>query len=63
VLKGSPEEKALLLRYTRELDGQEDRLASLQKEAGEQKTKHEGLQAQFDAMVQVISIEEKRGAE
>jgi hypothetical protein len=35
----------------------------LQKEAGEQKTKQEGLQAQFDAMVQVISIEEKRGAE
>jgi hypothetical protein len=63
VLKGSPEEKALLLRYTRELDGQEDRLASLQMETGEQKTKPVGLQAQFDAMVQVISIEENRGAE
>jgi len=58
-LKGSPEEKALLLRYTRELDGQEDRLASLQQGTGELRTKREGLQAQFDAMVQAISIDEK----
>jgi hypothetical protein len=57
-LKGSPEEKALLLRYTKELDGQEDRLASLQKETSEQKTKREGLQAQFEALVQGISIEQ-----
>ena len=57
-LKGSPEEKALLLRYAKELDGQEDRLASLQREIGEQKTKREGLQAQFDALVQGISIEQ-----
>ena len=62
-LKGSPEEKALLLRYTRELDGQEDRLAALQKETGEQKAKREGLQAQFEAMVQGISIEEKMRTE
>jgi len=62
-LKGSPEEKALLLRYTRELDGQEDRLATLQKETGEQKAKREGLQAQFEAMVQGISIEEKMRTE
>ena len=62
-LKGSPEEKALLLRYTRELDGQEDRLAALQKETGEQKTKREGLQAQFEAMVQAISIDGNRRAE
>jgi hypothetical protein len=55
-LKGSPEEKALLQRYTRELDGQEDRLATLQKENGERKAKREGLQAQFDAVVQGISI-------
>jgi len=57
-LKGSPEEKALLLRYAKELDGQEDRLASLQKEIGEQKTKREGLQAQFDGLVQGITIEQ-----
>jgi hypothetical protein len=62
-LKGSPEEKALLLRYTRELDGQEDRLAALQKETGEQKAKREGLQAQFEAMVEGISIEEKMTTE
>jgi len=56
-LKGSPEEKALLQRYTRELDGQEDRLAELQKENGERKAKREGLQAQFDTMVQAISTD------
>jgi hypothetical protein len=56
-LKGSPEEKALLQRYTRELDGQEDRLDGLRKEAGERKVKREGLQAQFDVMVQGISID------
>jgi hypothetical protein len=56
-LKGSPEEKALLQRYTRELDGQEDRLEGLRKEAGERKVKREGLQVQFDVMVQGISID------
>jgi hypothetical protein len=56
-LKGSPEEKALLQRYTRQLDGQEDRLAALQRENGERKAKRERLQAQFDAMVQGISID------
>jgi hypothetical protein len=57
-LKGSPEEKTLLQRYTRELDGQEDRLAALRKEVGERKAKRDGLQAQFDAMVQGISIDQ-----
>jgi hypothetical protein len=56
-LKGSPEEKALLQRYTRELDGQEDRLDGLRKEAGERKVKRDGLQVQFDVMVQRISID------
>jgi hypothetical protein len=62
-LKGSPAEKALLERYTRELGGQEDRLAALQKENGERKAKREGLQTQFDAMVQGISIDGNRRAE
>lgn len=62
-LRGSPEEKVLLLRYTRELDGQEDRMAALQKETGEQKAKREGLKGQFDTLVQAIAIEGNMTAE
>jgi hypothetical protein len=53
----------LLVRYTRELDRQEDRLATLQKQADERKAKREGLQARFDTMVQTISINENSKAE
>jgi len=38
-------------------------LAALQKEAGERKARRDGLQAQFDAMVQGISIEQAVRAE
>jgi len=57
-LKGSPEEKALLQRYTKQLDGQEDRLAALQKEAADLKAKRTQLQEQLDAMVMKLSIDE-----
>jgi len=57
-LKGSPEEKALLQRYTKQLDGQEDRLAALQKEAADLKAKCTQLQEELDAMVMKLSIDE-----
>lgn len=57
-LKGSAEEKALLQRYTKQLDAQEDRLASLQKEVGELRTKRAQLQAELDAIVQEIALDE-----
>jgi hypothetical protein len=57
-LKGSPEEKALLQRYTKQLDGQEDRLAMLQKEAADLRAKRVQLQIELDAVVLNISIDE-----
>lgn len=57
-LKGSAEEKILLQRYTKQLDGQEDRLAVLQKEIKEQKTKRAMLQGELDVMVQQMAVDE-----
>jgi len=57
-LKGSPEEKALLQRYTRQLDGQEDRLAALKKENADLQTKRATLQTELDVMVQEIAANE-----
>jgi hypothetical protein len=57
-LKGSPEEKALLQRYTKQLDGQEDRLAELKKENADLQVKRTKLQAELDRMVQEIAANE-----
>jgi hypothetical protein len=57
-LRGSPEEKALLQRYTRELDAQEDRLTGLRKEISDLKVKHAQLQAELDTMMMQIGIDE-----
>jgi hypothetical protein len=57
-LRGSPEEKALLQRYTRELDAQEDRLAGLRKEISDLKVKHAQLQAELDTIVMQIGVDE-----
>jgi hypothetical protein len=57
-LKGSAEEKALLQRYTRQLDGQEDRLAALKKENVDLQGKRATLQAQLNGMVLEIAMDE-----
>jgi hypothetical protein len=57
-LRGSPEEKALLQRYTGELDAQEDRLAALRKGISDLKSKRAQLQAELDTMVMQIGIDE-----
>jgi hypothetical protein len=57
-LRGSPEEKALLQRYTGELDAQEDHLAGLRKEISDLKAKRAQLQAELDTMVMQIGIDE-----
>lgn len=57
-LRGSPEEKALLQRYTRELDAQEDRLAGLRREISDLKAKRAQMQAELDTMVKQIGIDE-----
>ena len=47
-LKGSAEEKALLQRYTQQLNTQETRLEALKKEAGQLETEEEAAQEELD---------------
>ena len=51
-LKGSAEEKALLERYARQLDFQEDRLASLNKKRSELLEAQAQERQKLDSMVQ-----------
>jgi len=57
-LKGSAEEKALLQRYTRQLDAQEDRLNTLNKEIAYLQEKQNQARNQLDQIVQQITIDE-----
>jgi hypothetical protein len=53
-LKGSAEEKALLQRYTRQLDQQEDRLAALRTEVEAIRGKREHAASELDSMIEQI---------
>ena len=57
-LKGSPEEKALLQRYTRQLDSQEDRLNTLNKEIADLQEKHTKASEELDQVIQQITLDE-----
>jgi hypothetical protein len=57
-LKGSAEEKALLQRYTRQLDSQEDRLNTLTKEISDLQEKQAQARNQLDQIVQQITLDE-----
>jgi hypothetical protein len=57
-LKGSAEEKALLQRYTRQLDSQEDRLNTLSKEIADLQEKQAQARNQLDQIVQQITLDE-----
>jgi hypothetical protein len=57
-LKGSPEEKALLQRYTRQLDEQEDRLAALRSQIADLKGKRQQASQQLDQILAEISLDE-----
>jgi len=57
-LKGSPEEKALLQRYTRQLDEQEDRLATLRSQIADLKGKRQQASQQLDQILAEISLDE-----
>lgn len=57
-LKGSAEEKNLLQRYTRQLDSQEDRLNTLQKEIAGLDEKKTKLEEDLDSMLQQIALDE-----
>jgi hypothetical protein len=57
-LKGSAEEKALLQRYTKQLDSQEDRLNILNKEIADLQQRQGQEQQKLDAMVQQITLDQ-----
>ena len=57
-LKGSPEEKALLQRYTRQLDEQEDRLTALRSQIADLKVKRQQASQQLDQILAEISLDE-----
>jgi hypothetical protein len=58
-LKGSAEEKALLQRYTRQLNDQEDRLEALKKESKQVEAQKDAAQAELDRMIQEVSMDVK----
>ncbi|HLK19637.1 MAG TPA: carboxypeptidase regulatory-like domain-containing protein [Bryobacteraceae bacterium] len=58
-LKGSAEEKALLQRYTQQLNDQENRLEALRKESAQLEAKKEAAQAALDKMIEDLSFDVK----
>jgi len=57
-LKGSPEEKALVERYTKELNEQEDRLAAIRTETADLEAKRTAAQAGLDRMIEGLQFDE-----
>jgi hypothetical protein len=57
-LKGSPEEKALLQRYTHQLDEQEDRLGALRSQIADLTAKRQQASEQLDKILSEISLDE-----
>ena len=58
-LKGSAEEKALLQRYTRQLDDQENRLDALRKEVSRLEAQQDKAQQELTRMIQEMSFDIK----
>lgn len=58
-LKGSPEEKKLLERYTQQLDAQENRLEALRKEIQQLESQKQAAQETLDKMIEDLSIDVK----
>ena len=57
-LKGTAEEKALVQRYTGQLNSQEDRLAELRKLMKDLRGKREAAGAELDKMILRISFDQ-----
>ena len=58
-LKGSSEEKALLQRYTRQFDQQEDRLNALHKEIEGLQQQYDQADAELDNLIQSVNLDER----
>jgi hypothetical protein len=56
-LKGSAEEKALVERYVRELNEQEDRVQALRSEISELQQKREAAQSTLNGMIEALQME------
>jgi chromosome segregation ATPase len=56
-LRGSPEEKALLQRYTRQLDEQETRLDALRKKIEETEAQHDQANEVLEKMIDNLELE------
>ena len=56
-LKGSAEEKALVERYVRQLNEQEDRMQSLRHEIGEMQQKRDAAQSTLNGMVEALTMD------
>jgi hypothetical protein len=55
-LKGSPEERSLVGRYTRQLDEQETRLDAIRREIADREARRAKLQSELDALVQGLTV-------
>ena len=58
-LKGSMEEKALVQRYTQQLNNQESRLEALEKESDLLEEKTEKAESEMEQMIQALSFDVK----
>ena len=58
-LKGSTEERALIQRYTRELDSQEDKLAALRKEREDLDAKAVQIKQDLENTVNQVVLDER----
>jgi len=56
-LRGSPEEKALLQRYTQQLNDQETELSNLHKESDDLAGQAQSAQAALNKMIQDLSFD------
>ena len=58
-LKGNAEEKAMVERYARELDQQEDKVQSLQREMADLRLKRDAAQKNLDGLIEGMTLEAK----
>jgi hypothetical protein len=56
-LRGSAEEKALLQRYTKQLDDQETQLAGLRKQIQDAETQRDAAQTRLEVMIEELQLE------
>jgi len=56
-LKGTPEEKALVQRYTKELDDQETRLNAIRKETADLEQRRQAAQAELNRMIEELQFD------